>query len=90
MDIIKKTRNKDFKYGEYIELGGSPRASIFLYIASKAEALLQGRNYVIPKDVDTVAYDVLRHRVILSYRAGAEGVTPEKIIDEIIKNVKVA
>ncbi len=90
LDIIKKTRNKDFKYGEYIELGGSPRASIFLYIASKAEALLQGRNYVIPKDVDTVAYDVLRHRVILSYRAGAEGVTPEKIIDEILKNVKVA
>ena len=90
LDIVKKTRNKDFKYGEYIELGGSPRASIFLYIASKAEALLQGRNYVIPKDVDTIAYDVLRHRVILSYRAQAEGVTPEKVIAEVLNNVKAS
>ena len=90
MEIIKKTRNKDFKYGEYIELGGSPRASIFLYIASKAEALLQGRNYVIPQDVDNIAFDVLRHRVILSYRAQAEGITPEKIIQEILNNAKVA
>ncbi len=88
LDIVKKTRNKDFKYGEYVELGGSPRASIFLYIASKAEALLQGRNYVIPSDVDNVAYDVLRHRVILSYRAQAEGISPEKVISEILANVK--
>ena len=87
--IVKKTRNKDFKYGEYVELGGSPRASIFLYIASKAEALFQKRNYVVPQDVDNIAFDVLRHRIILTYRAQAEGITPEKIIQEILNNAKV-
>ncbi len=88
MDIVQKTRTKNFKFGEYIELGGSPRASIFLFIASKAEALLQGRNYVIPKDIDIIINDVLRHRVILSYRAQAEGITPEKVIEEVLNNVK--
>ena len=88
LDIIWKTRNKDFKYGEYIELGGSPRASIFLFVAAKAEALLRGRNYVIPADVDKIAADVLRHRIILSYRAKAEGLDSDKIVNEILKNVK--
>ncbi|MBI2452381.1 MoxR family ATPase [Candidatus Pacearchaeota archaeon] len=88
IDIVTKTRKKDFKYGEFIELGGSPRASIALYIASKSEALLRGRNYVIPKDVDKVIYDILRHRIILSYRAQAEGVDSAKIINEILKSVK--
>jgi MoxR-like ATPase len=88
LDIVWKTRDKDFKHGEYIEMGGSPRASINLFIASKAEALLQSRNYVIPTDVDRIAYEVLRHRIILSYRAQAEGITSEKIIDEILKVVK--
>jgi len=85
--IVDKTRKKDFKYGEYIELGGSPRASIYLFIAAKAEALLRGRNYVLPRDVDTIAKEVLRHRVILSYRAQAEGLDSQKIIDEILKSV---
>lgn len=88
LDIVWKTRNKDFKYGEYIEMGGSPRASINLFIASKAEALLNGRNYVIPKDVNTIALEVLRHRLILSYRAQAEGVTSERVVEEILKTVK--
>ncbi len=88
LDIIWRTRKKDFKYGEYIELGGSPRASIFLFLASKAEALLRGRNYVIPADVDNIAHDVLRHRIILSYRAKAEGIDTDKIIDEILRIVK--
>lgn len=88
LDIVWKTRNKDFKFGEYIEMGGSPRASINLFIAAKAEALLRGRNYVIPKDVNTIAIEVLRHRIILSYRAQAEGVTSEKVIEEILKVVK--
>lgn len=88
MSIINFTRNKNFKYGEYIEMGASPRASINTYLASKAQALLEGRHYVLPQDVDKVAYDVLRHRLILTYRAQAENITPEIIIDEILKNVQ--
>ena len=88
VEIVKRSRNKEFPHGEYVELGCSPRASISLYIASKAEALLNGRNYVIPKDVKTVIKDVMRHRFILSYRAKSDGITPEKIIDEILKLVK--
>ena len=84
LKIVTATREKNFKYGEYIELGGSPRASINIFIASKAEALLRGRNYVLPEDVDKVVYDVLRHRLILTYRAQAENITPEKIITEIL------
>ena len=88
LKIVKKTREKDFKYGEFIELGGSPRASINLFIAAKAEALLKGRTFVIPKDVEKTAHEVLRHRLILSYKALAENITSDKIIDEVLSSVK--
>jgi len=88
LDIVNKTRSKDFETGSYIDLGSSPRASISLYIASKAEALLQGRNYLIPADVKVVSYDVLRHRLILSYRARADRITPERIIEDIFKSLQ--
>lgn len=88
LGIVEKTRKKDFKYGEYIDMGGSPRASIALFIAAKAEALIRGRNFVLPKDVDKISKDVLRHRIILSYRAQAEGIGTEKIIDEILRVVR--
>jgi len=88
MSIVKKTREKDFEHGEFIELGGSPRASISLFIASKAEALINGRNYALPADVDKVVHDVLRHRLILSYRAQAENVDPDRIIDKILEVVR--
>ena len=87
LGIVKKTREKDFENGKYIELGGSPRASISLYIAAKAEALIKGRNFVIPMDVKSIAKDVLRHRIILSYKARADGITSDKLIDEILKEV---
>jgi len=86
--IIEKTRKKDFPHGKFIEWGGSPRASIGLFIASKAWALLNGRNYVVPQDVKDIAHFVLRHRIILNYKAGAEGVTSDKVIDEILTMVK--
>jgi len=88
LDIIWRTRKKDFKNGEFVEIGGSPRASITLYIAAKAEALLRGRNYVVPRDVEKVSHDVLRHRVILSYKATAQGINSINVIDEILKVVK--
>ncbi len=89
LEIIQKTRDPHFKYGPFIELGSSPRASIAIFIASKAQALLKGRSYVIPHDVRDVAHDVLRHRIILSYKARAEKITTDIIIDEILSTVKV-
>ncbi len=87
--IVDKTRKKDFPHGKYIEWGGSPRANIGLFIAAKAWALINGRNYVIPNDVKSIAHYVLRHRIILNYKARAEGVTSDKIIDEILFMVGV-
>ncbi len=87
--IVDKTRKKDFENGQYIEWGGSPRASIGLFIASKAWALMNGRSYVIPEDVKKIAHYVLRHRIILNYRAKAENLDSDKIIDEILDLIDV-
>jgi MoxR-like ATPase len=87
LDIIQATRTKDFKYGEYIEYGSSPRATIALFMTSKARALINGRSFVIPKDVKESAHDVLRHRIILSYKAEIQKITSDKVIDEIIHKV---
>lgn len=89
LQIVKKTRDKDFPNAEYISYGSSPRASIGLFIASKARALMQGRNYVLPEDVKAVVFDVLRHRLILSYKASIQKISPDSIIREIIDLVKV-
>jgi MoxR-like ATPase len=85
--IVSETRNKDFDLSRYISYGASPRASIALYIASKAEALMNGRNFVTPKDVQQVVYPVLRHRIILNYEAEAEKVTADKVIKHILTKV---
>lgn len=87
--IVAETRNKDWDFGKYVSYGGSPRASIALYIASKAEALMAGRDYVIPEDVREVVYPVLRHRIILNYEAEAEGITTDKVIKQILDRVSV-
>jgi MoxR-like ATPase len=72
-----------------IEIGASPRASIYLTKTAKAHAFLQGRDYATPHDVKTIAHDVLRHRIILTYEAEAEGKTSEDIIDRILTGVLV-
>jgi len=87
--IVDKTRKRDFENGQYIEWGGSPRANIGLFIASKAWALMHGRDYVVPKDVKDIAHYVLRHRIILNYRAKAEKLTSDNIIDEILDMIEV-
>ena len=74
---------------KYIDWGASPRASIGLFIASKAQALLNGRNYVKPQDVKDVAHEVLRHRIILKYVAQAEGITSDDIITRILNKVEI-
>ena len=72
-----------------IEYGASPRATIYLGVGARAVAFLQGRGYVTPQDVKDIAYDVLRHRVILSYEAEAEQVTSEDLIKTILNTVPV-
>lgn len=87
LDIVECTRNKNFEYGEYLEWGASPRATIALFIASKARALFNGRSFVIPQDVRESIHDVLRHRIILSYKAEIKKIKPDDVINAIIKKV---
>ena len=87
--IVEETRNKSGEFGKYISYGASPRASIALYIASKAEAMMHGRDYVTPEDVKAVVYPVLRHRIILNYEAEAEEITTDKVIGHILSSVNV-
>jgi MoxR-like ATPase len=82
------------RYGDdlkkWIQVGASPRGTIGLDKCSRAYAWLQGRDFVRPDDVQAVVHDVLRHRLILSYEAQAEGVKPNKVIDRIVELVAVA
>jgi len=71
----------------YIEFGASPRASINLVHGARALALLRGRNYALPIDVQALAYDVLRHRMVLTYDALAEEVTTDAILDQVVQVV---
>ncbi len=92
LSIVHATRaprEAGLDIGDFIRYGASPRATIGLCMASKAYALLQGRGYVTPQDVKSVAPDVLRHRVIVSYEAEAEEKTSEDLIRQILSAVKV-
>ncbi|MBM3247395.1 MoxR family ATPase [Candidatus Pacearchaeota archaeon] len=89
VEIVNATRENKSKYGRYIEWGASPRASISLFIASRAEALLNGRSFVIPQDVRKVSHDVLRHRIILNYEAEAENLDSDAVIDGILNEIPV-
>ncbi len=73
---------------EYIEFGASPRGSIDIYKASRAMALLRGKDFVTPLDVADVVADVLRHRIILSYKAEAKGITSDWIIQKVIEKIE--
>ncbi len=73
----------------FIQFGASPRATIYLTVAAKAWALLQGRGYVTPEDVKSIGPDVLRHRIILTYEAEAQAVTTDTIIKKILNAVPV-
>ena len=93
LDIVFATRNPEKyrleKLKTMISYGGSPRASINLALAAKANAFLNKRGYVIPEDVRAVCADVMRHRIGLTYEAEAENVTAENIISEILNAVEV-
>ncbi|RGN00850.1 AAA family ATPase [Fusobacterium mortiferum] len=85
LDIIFKTRESN----QYINCGASPRASIALVVSAKANAFLEGRDFVIPQDIKKVIFDVLRHRIILTYEAEAEGKDVEDIITDIMEGVEL-
>ena len=93
VDLVYATRTPvDYKLDKiagFISYGASPRASISLAMASKAYAFIRRRGYVIPEDVRAVCYEVLRHRIGLTYEAEAENMTSDQIISEIINAVEV-
>jgi MoxR-like ATPase len=92
LSIIFATRKPDdykLDLRGYIRYGASPRATIALTLGAKAHAFLQGRGYVTPQDVKSVAHDVLRHRVLVSYEAEAEEMTSENVIDRILSALPV-
>jgi ATPase, moxR family len=93
VDIVFATRQpadyglENFK--SFISFGASPRASINLALAARSYALMKGRGYVIPEDIRAVCYDVLRHRIGLSYEAEAQDLTSDELIKEILNRVEV-
>ncbi len=93
VDLVNATRYPD-KYTEelanWIDYGASPRASIALDKCSRVNAWMNERDFVSPDDVRAVIHDILRHRIVQSYEANAEGMTKDKIIDELLKQVAVA
>ena len=92
LELILATRQA-YTYGEdlaqWVLYGASPRASIALDRCARAHAWLNGRDYVDPQDIQTMAYDVLRHRVLLSYEAEADGINPDRFIETLISRVPV-
>jgi MoxR-like ATPase len=93
LDLVFASRNPEqYNLAELkplISYGGSPRASIMLTLAAKANAFLQGRGYVTPDDVKQIGMDVLRHRVLITYEAEAEDLTSEDIVKKIFDQVEV-
>ncbi|MDX1775938.1 MAG: MoxR family ATPase [Desulfobulbales bacterium] len=92
LNLVAATRDPrlcNLDINDLIRFGASPRATIFLAHAAKANALLAGRGYVTPQDVKSVAPDILRHRVIVTYEAEAEEKTSDDIVKQILDNVEV-
>ena len=85
LEIVFKTREAD----AYIQNGASPRATLALNLAARGNALLHGRAYATPQDVKEVVHDVLRHRILLTYEAEAEGITADGLVDKILNEVPV-
>ena len=94
LDIVFATREPEKTKGleslkEQIQVGASPRATLCINLAARANALMHGRAYATPQDVKEIAHDVLRHRILLTYEAEAENVTSDMVIDKILSVVPV-
>jgi MoxR-like ATPase len=89
IDATRKPKEFGINLGKYVEWGASPRASINMFISSKAEALINNSYFVTPQYIKNVAYDILRHRVQLNYEAQAEGIGSEQVIKEILSKIPI-
>jgi len=92
VDLVCATRDPDqynIPIAPYIQLGASPRATIYLTLAAKTHAFMQGRGYATPQDIKAIALDVLRHRVIITYEAEAEELTSEDIVQKLLDTLPV-
>jgi MoxR-like ATPase len=93
LDIVSATRDPSRcgleRLARYIEFGASPRASIYLAIASRALALIRGRGYVVPQDIKDIAPDVLRHRIITTYEADIDRISTDQMIADILATVRI-
>ena len=90
VELVNATRHSNeykIRLGKYIKYGSSPRASIGLFLASKANAIMNGKTFVTPQDVKDVAYEIFRHRLILNYEGQAEGIKPEDFVTELLLKV---
>nr|WP_235015568.1 hypothetical protein [Oceanicoccus sp. KOV_DT_Chl] len=93
MQLVMATRNPGNYSNDlaaWIEFGASPRGTIALDSCSRAHAWLNGRDFVSPDDVQAIAADVLRHRLLLSFEAEANGITADHVIEELLRQVPVA
>ncbi len=93
IELVNATRNPD-EYGlkelkDFIQFGASPRVSIDMFKAVKAMAFLRGKDFVTPVDVAYIAKDIMRHRIVLSYEAEAEGITADEIIQKVLEAVAI-
>lgn len=92
VQLVMATRNPGLyseELGQYLRFGASPRATIALDRCSKAHAWLAGRDYVTPEDIHVIAHDVLRHRILLSFEAEAEGISTDDFIDSLLRLVAI-
>lgn len=89
VDATRHPANYGLDLARYLRFGASPRASIFLSLTARGRAMMLGRDYATPQDVKDVAYDVLRHRLAISYRAEAEAITSDALLDQILSKVPV-
>jgi MoxR-like ATPase len=89
LDIVEATRglNPNIEGIKFVKYGAGVRASIYLGVGAKAKAIMDGRNYVMPQDINYVAKDVLRHRIALNFKGKAHNISPDKIIDEVLAKV---
>ena len=93
IEIVFATRKPEkiglTKEAKYITFGASPRAGIYINLASKAIAFMNERNYVLPEDIKNIATDILNHRIILNYEAEADGITTNQIINSILEKIEI-
>ena len=89
VDATRNPGNYGLEIERYVRFGASPRATIYLSLAARAEAMLRERDYVSPDDIQAMIHDVMRHRVLLSYEAEADGVTVDELVDRLLDRVPV-